>query len=306
MLVRTARTEEIEPAIRVVLGGGAMQVSEQHVQEFIAYARSRDIDLGGVWVCEQGGKIAQAMLPVVSPGRTMLLLSPPSLQGAVAEHQMKRLIEAACDAGRKKDIHLAQALVDPQEETLQRAYRSSGFLVMAELIYLTTDVRSNAAFPDLSPGLTWETYSPATHALFTQAIAASYHNSLDCPALNGMREMEDVVLGHKASGEFNPDLWFLLCEGRKPLGVLLLAVSGRNDLVELVYLGLAAEARGKKLGEVLMRQALAVTAHEHRQRLTLAVDSKNVPALKLYYRHGMSRIATKYALMKALGRGACA
>jgi ribosomal protein S18 acetylase RimI-like enzyme len=37
-----------------------------------------------------------------------------------------------------------------------------------------------------------------------------------------------------------------------------------------------------------------------RARFTLAVDSINVPALKLYYRHGFNRIGSKLALMRDL------
>lgn len=300
-VIRTARADEIDAAVRIVLGGSTVQIGEQHVQEFIAYAHSREIDLGGVWIAEQHGKIAQAVLPIVSPGRTMLLLSPPHLHGGgSAEHVMKRIIDAACRAGAQKNIHLAQALVDPHEESLHRVYRSSNFVTMAELIYLQADVRPDASFPTPPPEFSWEVYSDRTHALFAQAILASYENSLDCPALNGMRDMEDVILGHKATGDFDPSLWFLLCRAGQPAGVLLLAASSRNDLLELVYLGLTREARGRKLGEVLMRQALAVTALEKRPRLTLAVDSLNIPALKLYYRHGMSRLASKYALMRNL------
>jgi ribosomal protein S18 acetylase RimI-like enzyme len=54
------------------------------------------------------------------------------------------------------------------------------------------------------------------------------------------------------------------------------------------------------LGEVLMRQALAVTAARGQPRLCLAVDARNTPALKLYYRHGMQRIGSKVALMRDL------
>jgi ribosomal protein S18 acetylase RimI-like enzyme len=35
-------------------------------------------------------------------------------------------------------------------------------------------------------------------------------------------------------------------------------------------------------------------------RLTLAVDSRNVPALKLYYRHGMQQMGTKTAMLRDL------
>jgi len=291
-IIRTATPEEIEPAIRLVLGGASVQVSEQHVQDFLTYARSREIDLGGVWVAEQDGKIAQAVLPVVSPGRTVLLLAPPFVSAGPGEHLLKRLAETACRAAAQKGIHLAQALIDPQEEALKRAYTASGFASMADLIYLQTDVRSDAAAPSLSPDDRWETYSDRMHALFARTIQATYQHSLDCPALNGMRDMEDVLLGHKASGEFDPEMWFVLTRWGEPLGVLLLAVSGRNDIVELT-----PEARGRNLGEVLMRQALAVAARQKRPRLTLAVDAKNIPAQKLYFRHGMSRLATKHAMM---------
>ena len=36
------------------------------------------------------------------------------------------------------------------------------------------------------------------------------------------------------------------------------------------------------------------------KRLTLAVDSRNAPALKLYYRHGMQQIGAKTAMLRDL------
>ena len=52
----------------------------------------------------------------------------------------------------------------------------------------------------------------AVHALFAETILQTYRDSLDCPGLNGVRQIEDIIAGHKASGEFDPALWFLLCE----------------------------------------------------------------------------------------------
>jgi ribosomal protein S18 acetylase RimI-like enzyme len=121
--------------------------------------------------------------------------------------------------------------------------------------------------------------------------------------------MEDVIAGHKASGEFDPGLWFLLTETfadgnvparRVPRGVLVLGKLPRTDAVELVYLGLTPAARGRGLGAMVLRHALGTVARIERARLTLAVDSANVPALKLYYRQGMQQIATKVAMMRDL------
>jgi ribosomal protein S18 acetylase RimI-like enzyme len=148
----------------------------------------------------------------------------------------------------------------------------------------------------------WVTYGPETHAHFAATIAATYAQSLDCPLLNGMRDIEDVLAGHKSSGNFDPRLWALLCDGQTPLGALLLAPMQPGETLELVYLGLVPAARGRGLADVLMRQALAVAARGP-GRLSLAVDSQNVPALKLYYRHGMQRAGAKLAMMRRLNAG---
>src|SRR5207302_922390 len=120
-------------------------------------------------------------------------------------------------------------------------------------------------------------------ALFARAIADSYQSSLDCPDLNGVRDIKDVIAGHKASGEFDPAGWFVLLEAGEPRGALLLSHVPRTDAAELVYIGLVPSARGSGLGDLLMRQALWAVAAMRLARLTLAVDSRNDPALKLYY-----------------------
>src|SRR5207247_8947085 len=101
--------------------------------------------------------------------------------------------------------------------------------------------------------------------------------------------------------EFDPALWFLLPDGaRQPAGVLLLNRSTRTDALELVYLGLIPGYRGRQLGDLLMRHAQATAAHVGARRLTLAVDSRNAPALALYHRHGMTRVCSRMALMRDL------
>ena len=86
-----------------------------------------------------------------------------------------------------------------------------------------------------------------THAQFVQAIARSYEQTLDCPALSGARDIQDVVEGHKSVGIFDPQLWSVLLRGDEPLGCLLLAEIPARNGIELVYLGLAPAARGRGL-----------------------------------------------------------
>jgi len=156
------------------------------------------------------------------------------------------------------------------------------------------------AEPQLPPACKWLTYSHSRHELFASTILATYQDSFDCPGLNGLRTIEDILAGHRATGDFDPQHWFLLCENDNPLGAVLLSKVLRSDVTELVYLGLIPKRRGHALADILMRRAAAVAMASKHGRLSLAVDAGNVPALKLYWRHGMQVIGRKQALLRDL------
>jgi GNAT superfamily N-acetyltransferase len=297
--IRLATSDEIEPALRLVLSPPGGTADAKGIADFIAFARERGMTFDALHVAERGGRLVSAILPVVSPGRTMLMLLPA---GAIrgAELATGQLVDGVCAYAVERDVHLAQVLVDPADPATARMLDERGFERMAELYYLQQEVSGPAEPPALPDGMRWVTYSPQTHEAFGRAILASYEGSLDCPSLNGLRDIDDIIAGHKASGTFVPESWFLLYEGDAALGVLLLCESARGESVELVYLGLSPAARGRKLAEVLMRQAGACVAGRGMSRLYLAVDSRNVPALKLYYRHGMARVSSKVAMLKDL------
>ena len=299
-LYRPIAHGEVDDALRLILATDGRLASDEQVLDFLNFAMHRGMDLNQIRVAEQNGRIVWAVFPVVSPGRTMLLLSPPRVSRPLSDTVAPQLIGYVLEkfAG---DVHLAQVLIDPRETSAIALYQSCGFENLAELIYLHRVVRT-AHYPVLPGGTQWTFYSPQSHRAFARAISASYAGSLDCPALNGRRDMEDVIAGHKAAGEFDPRLWHLLCaEGHdEPLGVLLLARSARSDAMELVYLGITPAARGQGLGELMMRQALAVASASGCGLLSLAVDARNAPALKLYYRSGMSRVCTRVALLRDL------
>lgn len=297
--------EEVAAALGMVLGSATHPADDGQVMDFIRFAGKRGINTAGVWLADVGGMLAWAVLPIVSPGRTMLLLGPsaapahPALRRAAGE-----LVDAVCIHFAGRNVQLAQVLIDAADTPSNRLYETRAFERVAELIYLQAVPRRKAPAPALPPDLQWVGYDTKSHAAFSTTIAETYWQSLDCPRLNGLRDMEDVLAGHKATGEFDPELWKLLCErdaaGARPLGALLLARAVPADTIELVYLGLTPTARGRGLGDFMMRQAMHAAAADA-SRLSLAVDSGNQPALKLYYRHGMQRVGAKLAMMRQLG-----
>lgn len=283
----------------MILGKLGHVASATQVTEFLQFAEQRKIDLRAMWVAECDGQLTWAALPVLSPGRTLLLFVPPG-PGASALPAASALITQLCAHLTDDGIHLVQVLLDPGDAAARTFFIAQQFVEIAELIYLQGYVPRSTEPPSTPAPLRWLSYSAQTHRLFAEAIQQSYRDSLDCPALSGLRDIEDIIAGHKSTGEFDPVFWQLLMEADKPLGVLLLSRIPHSDAMELVYVGLSPEQRHRGLGKVLLQQASHRVISDQRRRLTLAVDSKNTPALKLYSRFGMQRIASRMAMIRDL------
>jgi ribosomal protein S18 acetylase RimI-like enzyme len=295
LVCRRARLGELPVAVGMMLGSPHRPAPVAQVTEFINSAASRRIDVETIWVAEAAGKIVWAVLPILNPGKTLLILTSSDTGGT--NIPAARLIGDICRHYARHGVELAQVLLESKHHQSRRFFTSLGFNEIAELIYLQGNVPRNMAAPEISEHMRWLEYSPATHPIFAQAITETYRDSLDCPALSGLREIDDVIAGHRATGEFDPAGWHLLLEDDHPLGVVLLSRIPQTDAMELVYLGLSPEARGKGLGTILMRQVFFLIMRNQRRRLSLAVDSKNDPALKLYYRFGMQQVATRWAMI---------
>jgi ribosomal protein S18 acetylase RimI-like enzyme len=305
--IRPVQRAEVHASLQLILGSSGRPASEEHVVDFLRYAVYRQLDLNDIWLAARGRKLVWAILPVISPGKTMLLFSPTHVPPAEQDTSVCPLVERVLEHYQTRAVELAQVLLDPGDAGAVELFKACRFEPLAELIYLDRDVRGRGAAVAPPNGFTFETYSAGNHAAFARAVAATYEESLDCPRLNGRRSIDDVLEGHKAAGEFDPKLWFLLRDGSVAGsvagGVMLLNRSTRTDSLELVYLGLAPHYRGKKLGDVMMRQALATAASIGSRRLSLAVDSMNAPALRLYQRHGMTRLCSRIALLRDLRDG---
>jgi mycothiol synthase len=292
---------------------GPAPADDTQVGDFIRFAGHRGIQLAELQLLVDrpaggaadaaGERLLWAVLPIYNPGRTMLLLgaSAVTASGAGAGGAMRAGVESLCRSGATRGVQLAQVLLDPADRTTIDLYEPAGFRIMAELIYLHRTLRR--APPPAAPapaGFTLESYSQANHTRFAAGILASYVDSQDCPALNGIRNIDDVIAGHKASGDFDPSDWLLISHDGEPAGVLLLNRSGQMGGMELVYLGLAPAVRRKGFGQWAMSLALARVWQHKLSSLTLAVDAGNAQALRLYHRFGMQRVMSKLALMREL------
>ncbi|HEX4125556.1 MAG TPA: GNAT family N-acetyltransferase [Tepidisphaeraceae bacterium] len=302
---------EIVAGLRVILSQGPRQpgqpappAADTQVSGFQRFAAQRQIDLHDLWIAEKNGAVVWGALPIPSPGRTMLILGPSVGIAETDRPAADLVVEALCGEFGRRGTHLAQVLLDPTDRFSRELYPSRSFDPIAELIYLIGEVGPATmafALPPLPRGQTLQTYSPRSHGLFADTIVKSYENSLDCPGLGGRRNIEDVLAGHKSAGDFDPAHWWLLLDASiGPAGVMMMSRVPNTDTAELVYLGLVPAARGRGIGNMLMRLAITQVPAMQCAKLTLAVDSGNAPAIRLYHRFGMQESGRRIALMRTL------
>ena len=143
-------------------------------------------------------------------------------------------------------------------------------------------------------------WSEVNRALFEKAVLGSYEDTHDCPGLVGTREIADVLEGHRGTGVFSADLWSVIAVDGEPAAVLLLAELPARDALELVYLGVTKPMRGRGLARQLVRLAMAQASQRGLDRVYLAVDEKNIPALGLYREAGFRTETRREAIVRFL------
>jgi ribosomal protein S18 acetylase RimI-like enzyme len=118
--------------------------------------------------------------------------------------------------------------------------------------------------------------------------------------LNGVRSIADVLDGYRAYGVFNPKLWLIARHADSDVGCLILADHPRHGNLELVYMGVVPECRGRGWGGTLARQAQWMARTLGRPRLVLAVDAANQPAIAAYVAAGFQAWDRRRAMVRFL------
>lgn len=270
------------------------------VDAFLDFAKTHGYGIDHLWMAEADDGVVASALIMPNPGRTALLFVSP----AHAESDrvaIRAAVRHACEAVDRREVRLVQALLNPSQVLERKALLEVGFTRLATLQYMQTDnfrrCASKFASHDDIQILTW---SLRTRDRFVAATLGSYEETLDCPGLVGLRRIDDILDGHMATGHFVPDLWFTLAQGEEPVGVMLLNPIPDQQAIELVYLGLCPRWRGCGIGNRLLRHGFAMAAQHGANKMLLAVDQDNTPALHLYRSSGFAATARKYAMLFAL------
>lgn len=283
---------------------GRPREQDAAVDHFEKFADEQGLDLSTLWIATEGdssGRILGSVLLVPNHGSTAMLFVGQAT-GWADTSAVVRLIRAVCDGPGRGGVAVIQSLIDPGQVIEGQVLERAGLSRLAKLIYMQKTIEPGEhrlPRPAALAGCenpTIKTYSQATHADFARAIEASYIDTLDCPGLVGLRQTGQIIQGHKGTGRFDPQHWLAYFdEAGDPIAVLLLAEVAQGSGMELVYLGVAPDYRGKKIGGTLMRYAVSETARLSGTRLYLAVDDRNDPAVRLYTAMGFRASTRKIA-----------
>ena len=293
-------------AIGLVLTGRANPDSPA-VRSFLTFAQEHQLDLRYLWWARERDRPTAGLVIIPGVGRTgMVFCSPPP--GPHAADTLSQLVRHGLTDIDPQQINLVQALIDPGQPTRRQGLEDGGMAYLADLAYMKRTARRAQGPPvfrlDGQP-LRLVHWNEQHRPLFKQAIQQSYIDTLDCPGLLGLRELDDVIAGHQATGRFDPQHWHVWVDAQdRPAAVLLLAASISSAGFELVYLGVSPHARRQGLARQMMELALDITARHSEPRtaanLQLAVDDRNQPALRLYRSLGFHTGERKTALIKSL------
>jgi ribosomal protein S18 acetylase RimI-like enzyme len=281
---RPALPDELPRAFELLFGRLSASERAYRVSRALELVAQGELDAQGVLVLPTDqGPIGVFVCQKV-PGAGGLVW-PPAVLGEEVSALEDRLVLQGCDWLRCQGVRVAQCLLSEEEALLSPSLLRNSFQHVTGLTYLRHHLILDAGHLAGPARLTFAGYDAAGPAEFHQTLLRTYEQTLDCPEVNGVRTIDDVIQGHQAQGRYDPAHWWLARLDGKPVGVLLIVEPSPGEW-EVVYMGIVPEGRRRGLGHELLLHALCEARAAGMERVVLSVDDRNIPARRLYERVG--------------------
>ncbi len=241
-----------------------------------------------------------ACVVLADPGKVGIALYPAPGAAGVDETALSRAIAAASDDALSSGLSLVQSIPPEGAEADVAVLVDAGFRLLAELQYMRRDLTGKPE-PHLPQReeITVETFGEYSQEELAAVIQATYQDSLDCPGLAELREMDDVMEGHRATGIFNPSTWWLVRWEGQAAGCVLVNESISGE-AQMVYLGVIPAFRGRGLARWMTAAVMQACMQAGLTAMTLAVDRRNATAARAYAAAGLTICRERNAYIKHL------
>jgi GNAT superfamily N-acetyltransferase len=280
LIIQRTSPEGVSDALGLVLGRLEREKAEGYVDGLSRGIRSGEISTDGLWEARRRGELVGAIFSQVQQGKTAVVWPPRLVPGEPPETAHRLLADSAAWLAQQ-GVRIAHALLERVDRFEDTVLRGGGFAPLATLLYLVSLEGELPASPPGGP-LEFEMYHPGNHHRLAGVVQATYEHSLDCPSLDGVRDVEDVLAGYRGTGSFCPSRWLIVRQADRDCGCLILADHPEEENWELLYFGLVRSARGHGWGKQIVQYAQWLTRRAGRCRLVAAVDAANRPALDIY------------------------
>jgi ribosomal protein S18 acetylase RimI-like enzyme len=169
----------------------------------------------------------------------------------------------------------------PVDSPLGPLFASAGFTGGPVMMEMAGPVPA----PAPAPPADWVACGQADVDCFARVFYSTLEGSLDFPELPACR---DPVLLMRAMGErgAHDDEDFALMRIESGFAAIALFAFEQSSL-QVTYMGVVPEHRGKGLGAAVMARAAARARAHGASQISLTVDSRNAPARALYARFGL-------------------
>jgi ribosomal protein S18 acetylase RimI-like enzyme len=274
-----ARIEDWAPALRLIFQHCAPQERERRCANALHLLQRGALDARDLFVLrgEAGLRGALVCLPV--PGASALVW-PPGTAKYRREEIEDCLLRHALASLRGRGAKLAQTLLGPDETFLAASLLRNGFSEVTQLWYLRHDL--NLPLPCLATPARLDYLPFDDGTAFRDTLARTYVDTMDCPEVNGVRTIDEVLEGHRAQGAFDPERWWLAVDAGRPVGVLMMTEMPESGDWEVAYMGVVPESRRCGFGREVLLKALSEARAAEAPAVTLSVDARNKPAWQLY------------------------
>jgi GNAT superfamily N-acetyltransferase len=294
--IEPARRDEWSAALQLALMHAPEAERPTRVLNALTLLDAGELDPHGILVARAPAGPAGVQVCVPLPGGSCLFWLPQVAPFFERTDLADRLVQAGIAWQRIRGAKLAQAFVPPHSLDLAEPLVRCGFQDVTQLMYLRHDLCDVPERPAM-PGVRIEPYAPELAKVFAETLERTYAGSLDCPEVNGLRTMDEVLVGHRAQGRWRPEHWRLAFRDGVPAGVLLLSDMADEAGWDLSYLGVVPEQRRRGLGRVLAQHAFELARTAGAEQLLVAVDVRNAPALELYLHLRFSATESRNVLL---------
>jgi ribosomal protein S18 acetylase RimI-like enzyme len=193
-------------------------------------------------------------------------------------------------------VRQIQAVVHEQQAPIAHLLAAAGLESLTHVSHQWLDIESVPSDWPIdsrsvnSSAIVWRPAHDFSRLRLVRWLEGTLQQTLDCPALNGLRDASQVLDGFLEGRTFRQvnELWEVL-EYRGDIAGCLLLQEHNHGLLEIAYLGLLPAARGLRLGRQLVERAIRRAHQRSQQSVVAAVDEQNWPALNLYRQYGFQQ-----------------